>query len=110
MQHGLLTVDMSRDDELTVARRLDSEIPAAVLSGAGLVIVDLGPRPGLRRATAEQVVLAHREMRAVGGRLVVVCTPRAAGDCARLCPELLVAATVRQAYAALGLSEYLPAA
>jgi hypothetical protein len=103
MQHGLVTLDMSGDDELTVARRLDQEVPAAVLSSVGVVIVDLGARSTLRRSTADQIALAHRKMRALGGRLVVVGTPRAAGECARHCPELLVAATVRQAHAALGL-------
>jgi hypothetical protein len=103
-------LDMAGEDDATIARRLDTEIPAAVTSGACYVLLDLGPRPALRRATAEHVVLAHRELRAVGGRLVVVGTPRAAGECARLCPELFVAATVRQAHAALGLPEYLSAA
>jgi hypothetical protein len=107
---ALLTLDMRGADEATIALRLDGEIPAAVVSGARYVILDLGARPALRRVTAEQVVLAHREMRAVDGRLVVVGTPRAANDCVRLCPELLVAATVRQAQAALGLPEYLTAA
>jgi hypothetical protein len=105
MQHGLITLDMSGDDEPTVALRLDGELPAVVMSGARYVILDLGQRPALRRSTVGEIALAHRELRAVGGRLVVVGTPRAASDCARQCPELFVAATVRQAQAALGLPD-----
>src|SRR3954470_21913436 len=101
---------MSDDDEFTVSRRLDGEVPTALTSGMCHVIVDLGSRPGLRRSTVEQIVLAHREMRAVGGRLVVVGTPSAAVDCARRCPELLGAAAVLQAQWARGVPEYLPAA
>jgi hypothetical protein len=105
MQHGLITLDMSRDDEPTVALRLDGEVPAVVMSDVRYVILDLGERPTLRRSTADQIALAHRELRAVGGRLVVVGTQRAAHACARVCPELFVAATLRQAQAALGLPD-----
>jgi hypothetical protein len=70
-----IVLDMSGEDETTVAARLDLEIPA----------------------------LAHRELRAVGARLVVVTDPAGARHCTRECPEMLVAATLRQAHAALGL-------
>jgi hypothetical protein len=100
---ALTTVDMAADDEATVTVRLDSEIPALALAGVRYVVVDLGDRPVLRWSTAEAIALAHREVRALGGRLVVVGSPKAAGRCCRVCPELLVAATARQARAALGL-------
>jgi hypothetical protein len=105
MQPGLMTLDMSGDDEPTIALRLDGEMPAVVMSGVRHVLLDLGERAALRRSTADQIALAHRELRAVGGRLVVVGTSRAASACARVCPELFVAATVRQAQAALGLPD-----
>jgi hypothetical protein len=90
---------MAGEDETTVSRRLDREIPAL----GGYVILRLGDRP-LRRATAQAIALAHRELRAVGGRLVVVTNPEGARQCARVCPDVFVAATERQAHAALGLS------
>jgi hypothetical protein len=97
----LTTLDMADDDEATVAQRLDQEIPVLALAGTRYVVVDLGDRASLSRRTVEAVELAHRELRAVGGRLVVVGTPKAASRCSRACPELFVAATVRQARDAL---------
>src|SRR4051794_38871354 len=91
---------MTGEDESTICLRLDEEIPALALS-RGYVILRVGDRP-LRRATADAVALAHRELRAVGGRLVVVTDQDGARQCTRVCPELLVAATERQAHAALG--------
>jgi hypothetical protein len=97
----LTTLDMAVDDEATVASRLDHEIPALALAGSRYVVADLGDRPSVSRRTVEAVELAHRELRAMGGCLVVVGTPKAAFRCCRACPELLVAATVRQAREAL---------
>jgi hypothetical protein len=99
---GFATLDMGADDEATVASRLDQEIPMLTVAGVRYVVVDLGDRPRLRRKTAEAVALGHRELRAVGGRLVVVGSDKAARRCARGCPELRVAATVRQARDGLG--------
>jgi len=99
----VLTLDMAGDDEATIVLRLDHEIPVLALAGARYVVVDLGDRPAIRRATAAAIVLAHREMRAIGARVVVVGTPKAAHRCCRECPDLLVAATTRQARDALGM-------
>ena len=97
------TLDMAGDDEATVALRLDHETAALALAGTRYVVADLGDRPPRSRRTVDAVELAHRELRAMGGRLVVVGTPKAASRCCRACPELLVAATVRQARDALRL-------
>jgi hypothetical protein len=99
---SLVTLDMAGEDETTVCARLDTQIPALTMAGARYVILDLGDC-AVRRATADAVVLAHRELRAVGGRLVVVTNPDGARQCSRVCPEMIVAATVRQAQAALGV-------
>jgi hypothetical protein len=100
---GLVELDMSAEDEAGVVDRLDHEIPALALAGASHVVLDLGDLP-FHRATADAVTPAHGELRAVGGRLVVVTTPPGARLCARVCPEMLVTATLRQAHAALALS------
>jgi hypothetical protein len=80
--HGrVATLDMTADDEATVRRRLDEEIPALMLAAEQDVIVLLGERPGLHRATSEAIALAYRELHAARGRLVVVTDrrrPRAA--------------------------------
>jgi hypothetical protein len=98
----LITLDMAGEDETTVALRLDQEIPALAIAGASCVVLDVGDRP-LHRATVAAIALAHHELRAVGGRLVLVTNPAGARECARVCPEMIVAATLRQAHAALGL-------
>jgi hypothetical protein len=97
----LTTLDMAGEDEPTVALRLDQQIPALAASGAKWVVLDLGDR-ALQRSTAAAIVRAHRELRAVDGRLVVVTSPAGARACGRVCTELIVAATRRQAHAALG--------
>lgn len=97
----VIELDMSSEDERTVRLRLDHEIPALALGGAGCVILNLGERPALRRGTADAVALAHRELRAVGAWLVVVTNPAGARQCARVCSDVIVAATRRQAHAAL---------
>lgn len=102
MTNELITLDMAGEDETTVALRLDHEVPALAMAGAACVVLDLGDR-SLRHATAAAIALAHRELRATGGRLVVVTDPAGARHCTRECPGMLVAATLRQAHAALGL-------
>jgi hypothetical protein len=97
----LITLDMAGEDESTVALRLDQEVPVIAMSGTRYVVLDLGDRT-LHRATADAIALAYRELRAVGGRLVLVTNPAGARECARVCPEMTVAATRRQAHAALG--------
>jgi uncharacterized protein YhfF len=97
----LITLDMAGEDEATVALRLDHEVPALAMAGTACVVLDLGDRP-LRHGTAAALALAHRELRATGGRLVVVTNAAGARQCSRVCPELIVAATRRQAHAALG--------
>ena len=106
----LASLDMSGDDESIVRWRLDEEIPARMLSGTRYIVVALGDRPRLRRSTAAAIGLAHRELRAVRGRLVVITNQVTAGHCNRACPDLLVAASVRQAESALGLTSAHPAA
>jgi hypothetical protein len=102
--HGRAAMlDMTADDEATVRHRLYEEIPALIVAAEPDVIVMLGPRPGLRRSTAEAIALAHRELRAARGRLVVVTDQATAARCCRALPALIVAATVRQAERALGL-------
>ncbi|HEX5620971.1 MAG TPA: hypothetical protein VFX51_21290 [Solirubrobacteraceae bacterium] len=95
MTNELISLDMAGEDETTIALRLDLEIPVLAMSGAACVVLDLGDRP-LQRATVAAVALAHRELRAVGGRLVVVTNPAGARQCARVCPEMMVAATTRR--------------
>jgi hypothetical protein len=102
VQQALVTLDMAGDDEATICVRLDHAIPALMTSAVRCVVLDLGERRALRRSTAEAIALAHRELRAVRGRLVVATSREAVGTCERLCPELAVAATVRQAHAVLG--------
>jgi hypothetical protein len=99
----LIELDMSGEDEQTVRLRLDQEIPEVAVAGVRHVILNLGERRALQRATREGVASAHRELRAVGGRLVVVTDHAGARHCTRECPDMLVAATRRQAHAALGL-------
>jgi anti-anti-sigma regulatory factor len=98
----LTTLDMRAEDEDTIAARLDHEIAALALAGARYVVVDLGDRPRLSHKTADAVALAHRELRAMGGQMVVVGTPKAAHRCAHESPGLMIAATLRQARDALG--------
>ena len=103
MQGRVATLDMTADDDATVRQRLDDEIPALMFAAEQDVIVILGSRPGLHRATAEAIALAHRELHAARGRLVVVTDQATAARCCRRLPELIVAATLRQAERALGL-------
>jgi hypothetical protein len=98
----LTTLDLGAEDEHTIAARLDHGMPTLALSGVRYVVVDLGDRARLSRKTAEAVALAHRELRAMGGQMVVVGTPKAAQRCTRECSSLMIAATLRQARDALG--------
>jgi hypothetical protein len=98
------TVDMSADDEATIRLRLVHELSAIVEAGLSYVVVELGQRETLRRGTTDALANAHRELRAANGRLVIVTSSRAAIECARVCPDLLAAATTRQAFAALGIA------
>jgi hypothetical protein len=98
----LIALDLSAEDEATVLLRLDQEIPDLALAGVSHVVIDLGDLAP-SRATADAVALAHRELCAVGGRLVVVTNQAGARQCARACPEMIVAATMRQAHDALGV-------
>jgi hypothetical protein len=105
----LVTLDMTGDDESIVRWRLDEEIPGILLSGTLYMVVVLGHRPRLRRATAAAIALADREFRAIGGRLVVITDQVTARNCNRECPHVLVAASVRQAESALGFASVRPA-
>ena len=100
---GLVTLEMVTEDDQTVVLRLDQEVPALALAGTSVVVLKLGDRRELRRSTAKAVALAHRELRAVGARLVVVTDAAGARHCTRVCPDLMLAATERQAHAAVGL-------
>ena len=101
----LSALDLSSEDPHAIERRLDAEIPALILGGSTHVVVSLGRRRDLPRSTVDAITLAHHEMRAVGGRLVVIAEPDVAAICAQACPGLLVAATERQAQAGLGLGD-----
>jgi hypothetical protein len=104
----VLTLDMTADDEATIRLRLVHEVPAVVEAGARYVVLDLGARDTLRSGLTGTLAGAHRDLRAVKGRLVVVTSPHTAIECARVCPDLLLAATTRQAFAALGLAPPRP--
>jgi hypothetical protein len=104
----VLTLDMTSDDEATIRLWLVHELSAIVEAGAHYVVLELGERDTLRSGTTDALANAHRELRSVKGRLVVVTSQRTAIECARGCPDLLLAATTRQAFAALGVAIEAP--
>ncbi len=104
-----VTLDISADDEFTIRLRLVHELSTLVEAGVLHVVLDLGARETIRRGTADALANAHRELRAAKGRLIVVTSSHAAIECPRMHPDLLAAATTRQAFAALGIATDAPA-
>jgi hypothetical protein len=101
----LAMLDLTADDEHAARARLDAELPGLTVSGVRFVVLDLGPRTEMRRATCAAIALAHRQLEMVGSRLAVVGTTSALRTCTRRCPELFVTATIRDALSAFGIAE-----
>ena len=99
-----LTIDMRADDEPAIRHWLLHEVPDLIDTGVRSVVLELGDRTTVRNGVKGALADAHHTLRAVNGRLVVVTSPAIAIECARACPDLLVAATTRQALAALGIA------
>jgi hypothetical protein len=101
----LAMLDLTTDDEYAARVRVDAELPGLAASGVQFVVLDLGTRTEMHRATCAAIALAHRQLDMAGSQLAVVGTTSALRACTRRYPELFVTATIRDALSAFGIGE-----